>query len=106
MDLGGTKERDKSEDAASYALATSLWGRFALADMGSVETYASRRSIAKRLADRRRDAAASAQWPGGYRSQELSGAANVREIQGKRTLRSSASNGRSWRFWHPRGASV
>ncbi|WP_207783509.1 hypothetical protein, partial [Methylosinus sp. RM1] len=50
MDLGGTKERDKSEDAASYALATSLWGRFALADMGSVETYASRRSIAKRLA--------------------------------------------------------
>jgi hypothetical protein len=34
MDVGGTKERDKSEDAAGYALATSLWGRFALADMG------------------------------------------------------------------------
>lgn len=34
MDVGGTKERDKSEDATSYALAISLWGRFALADMG------------------------------------------------------------------------
>jgi hypothetical protein len=34
MDVGGAKERDKSEDAAGYALATSLWGRFALAGMG------------------------------------------------------------------------
>lgn len=34
MRVGGTKERDKSEDAADYALATSLQGRFALADMG------------------------------------------------------------------------
>ena len=34
MRLRGAKERDRSEDAADYALATSLWGRFALADMG------------------------------------------------------------------------
>lgn len=34
MRVGGAKEHDSSEDAAGYALATSLGARFALADMG------------------------------------------------------------------------
>jgi hypothetical protein len=34
MRVRGAKERDRSEDAADYALATPLWGRFVLADMG------------------------------------------------------------------------
>jgi hypothetical protein len=34
MRVGGAKEHDSSEDADDYALATLLWGRFVLADIG------------------------------------------------------------------------